>query len=147
MAPEVIARVCPRHRYMGVARLRDHRLAFTRKSIRTGTGVADVIQADGNTVWGVLYEISADELARMDRKEGYDWAYTRVEIPIQLQDGRKRAAVVYTVRYKEATEVLPSRQYLDQIIRAARVRGLPTTYVRQLEAVTTAGNGTICTED
>ena len=51
MAPEVITRLCPRARYLGVARLTDHRLAFTRRSVRTGTGVADIVPAPGKTVW------------------------------------------------------------------------------------------------
>ena len=29
MAPEAITRLCPRHQYLGAARLADHRLAFT----------------------------------------------------------------------------------------------------------------------
>jgi hypothetical protein len=63
MAPEVIARLSPQHRYLGVARLTDHRPAFTRRSVKTGTGVADVVPASGQMVWGVLYKIGDDELA------------------------------------------------------------------------------------
>jgi len=35
---------------------------------------ADIVWAPGEQVWGVLYEIAEDELAAIDRKEGYDWA-------------------------------------------------------------------------
>jgi gamma-glutamylcyclotransferase len=141
MAPEVIAPLCPQHRYLGVARLPDHRLGFTRRSVRTGTGVADVLQARGDMVWGVLYEISDDELAAIDRKEGYDWAYTRVELPVQLGGGGPACmAVTYIVRSKEPVEVPPSKRYLGRIIAAARQRGLPDAYVRRLEAVSAAGN-------
>jgi gamma-glutamylcyclotransferase len=139
MAPDVVARLCPRHRYLGPARLDDHRLAFTRRSVRTGTGVADVVPAPGHTVWGALYEIGDDELAAIDRKEGYDWAYTRVTLPVRpAGDGPERPAVVYTVAAKEPAEVPPSRQYLDRIIAAARERGLPVEYVTRLSEVITA---------
>ena len=74
MASEVIARLSPRHRYLGVACLADYRLAFTRRSVKGGTGVADIVWAPGEQVWGVLYEIAEDELAAIDREEGYDWA-------------------------------------------------------------------------
>jgi gamma-glutamylcyclotransferase (GGCT)/AIG2-like uncharacterized protein YtfP len=141
MAPEVIARLCPGHRYLGVARLANHRMAFTRRSVKTGTGVADIVQAAGETVWGVLYEIDDSELTAIDRKEGHGWAYTRVVLPVQLEaGGPERMAVAYTVVSKESTEVPPSRQYLDRMIRAAWARGLPSGYVERLEAVSTAEN-------
>jgi gamma-glutamylcyclotransferase (GGCT)/AIG2-like uncharacterized protein YtfP len=85
MAAEVMEVMCPRGRFGGVARLDGYRLAFTRRSIKTGTGVADVIHASNETVWGVLYEIEDEELPAIDRKEGYGWAYTRVTCPVQLE--------------------------------------------------------------
>jgi hypothetical protein len=54
---------------LGAARLADHRLAFTRRSVKTGTGVADIVPAPGETVWGALYELGDGELAAIDRKE------------------------------------------------------------------------------
>lgn len=143
MAPGVIARLCPRHHYLGVARLADYRLAFTRRSVKTGTGVADIVQDPGETVWGVLYGIGDDELAVIDRKEGQGWAYTRVLLPVQLiEDGQEHAAVTYTVASKEPTEIPPSRQYLGRVIAAARERGLPGSYVERLKAVSAVENPT-----
>jgi gamma-glutamylcyclotransferase len=138
MASDVMARLCPRHRYLGSARLDDHRLAFTRRSVRTGTGVADVVPAPGQAVWGALYEIGDDELAALDRKEGYDWAYTRVTLPVRPAGGPGRPALVYTVAAKQTPEILPSREYVDRIIAAARERGLPGEYITQLSATITA---------
>jgi gamma-glutamylcyclotransferase len=136
MAAETIARLCPRHRYLGVARLDDYRLAFRRRSVRTGTGVADVIPAPGATVWGTLYLIEDDELSRLDRKEGYDWAYTRTTLPVRLEaSGPERAAIVYAVRDKERTDIPPSPRYLSELVAAAHARGLPASYINDLEAV------------
>jgi gamma-glutamylcyclotransferase (GGCT)/AIG2-like uncharacterized protein YtfP len=136
MASDVITRLCPQHRYVGIACLVDHRLAFTRRSVKTGTGVADVVQAPGETIWGVLYELVDDELTALDRKEGYGWAYTRVILPVQLEaDGLEYTAVTYTVISKEPTEIPPSRQYLGKVIAAARERELPHQYVEQLRSV------------
>jgi gamma-glutamylcyclotransferase len=139
MAANVIARLCPQHRFLGPARLEDYRLAFTRRSVRTGSGVADIVHAPGQRVWGVLYEISDDELAAIDRKEGYGWAYTRVTLPVRLEaNDAEHHAAVYTVLSKESAEIPPSRQYLGQIASAARERGLPGRYIEQLKAVCTA---------
>lgn len=141
MTPAVIRRLCPQHRYLGVARLADHRLSFSRRSVKTQTGVADIVQAPGETVWGVLYEIDDNGLAAIDRKEGHDWAYIRVSLPVRLEaGGPERTAVIYTVRFKEPAQVPPSREYLDLVIAAARERGLPGPYIERIEAISAAGN-------
>ena len=141
MAPDIIMRLCPQHCYLGVARLANHRLSFTRRSMKTNTGVADIVQAPGETVWGVLYRIDDDGLAAIDRKEGHNWAYTRVSLPVRLEaGGPERTAVTYTVRSKEPTQVPPSREYLDLVIAAGRERGLPGPYIERLEAISVADN-------
>jgi gamma-glutamylcyclotransferase (GGCT)/AIG2-like uncharacterized protein YtfP len=140
MDPAEIVKRCPHRRYLGVARLPDHRLAFTRKSVRTNSGVADIIPEPGRTIWGVLYEISDDELAAIDRKEGYGWAYERVTNPVWLQQGKeKRIAIMYTViaSQRQQEHVLPSRKYMETIISAAKERELPPQYINQLEDVET----------
>jgi gamma-glutamylcyclotransferase len=134
MSPTVMSANCRRHRFLGVARLADHRLMFNRRSVRTGTGVADVVPAKGISVWGALYEVDEDDLSAIDRKEGYDWAYTRAPLAVQLYDqGSEHVALTYTVRRKEPTEVCPSPEYLDGLIDAARELGLPEGYLRFLE--------------
>lgn len=100
------------------------------------TGVADVIPARNETVWGALYEIEDDEFTAIDRKEGCGWVYTRVICPVLLEtSGQSQVAVVYTVRVKEPAEVTPSRQYLDRLIAAAHERRLPKAYVEKSEAM------------
>jgi gamma-glutamylcyclotransferase (GGCT)/AIG2-like uncharacterized protein YtfP len=138
MASEVIVRACPRHRFSGVARLDRHRLAFTRRSIRTGTGVADVVPAENESVFGVLYEVDEQELAALDRKEGYGWAYIRITRPVVVEaGGPDQIAAIYTVRVKELAEVRPSRQYLDRLIAAGCERRLPEEYIDKLETMIT----------
>lgn len=117
-----------------VGQPRDPCLMFNRRSIRTGTGVADVVPAAGESVWGVLYEVDDAELALLDRKEGYDWAYVREPLAAELAgDGSRQRAVTYTVRDKEPVEVNPSNDYLEGIISAAIERGLPSGYVDSLK--------------
>jgi gamma-glutamylcyclotransferase (GGCT)/AIG2-like uncharacterized protein YtfP len=135
MADEVMAELCPGHRLLGIAELPAHRLAFTRRSIRTGTGVADVVPDAGASVWGVLYELDDAGLEALDRKEGNGWAYERVPVLVRLTgEGADLAAVTYRVCEPEAAEVTPSREYLDGLIAAAHGRGLPSSYTAELEA-------------
>jgi gamma-glutamylcyclotransferase (GGCT)/AIG2-like uncharacterized protein YtfP len=139
MAESVIAEFCPGHRLLGVAELPDHRLAFTRRSIRTGTGVADAVPAPGHQLWGVLYELSESDLATLDRKEGNGWAYQREAVAVRPVTTRAATwAVLYRVREPEDAEVAPSPEYLELLLDAAGSRGLPTVYVSELEAVAAA---------
>ena len=133
MADAVMTENCPPHRFLGVARLPDHRVMFNRRSVRTGTGVADVMPAGGESVWGVLYEVDEAGLASLDRKEGYDRAYRREPLAVELaSDGSRQLAMTYSVREKEPVEVQPSESYLESILSAADERGLPAAYVEAL---------------
>jgi gamma-glutamylcyclotransferase (GGCT)/AIG2-like uncharacterized protein YtfP len=122
-------------RILGVARLDDHRLAFTRRSVRTGTGVADVVPAPGESVWGALYELDPDQAAALDAKEGLGWAYGRVSRRVRTEGGEHVDAFLYTVLEKEPQEVPPSEAYLAGLLRGARDRGLPPDYVHTLETL------------
>jgi gamma-glutamylcyclotransferase len=136
MAAETMARLCPGHRFAGVAELRGHRLAFTRRSLRTGTGVADIVPAAGHSVWGVLYELDDAMIATLDEKEGNGWAYERGPVEVH-RDGDPQAldALAYRVIAREDAEVRPSREYLHGLLGAARERALPDRYVAALGAM------------
>jgi cation transport regulator ChaC len=120
---------------------RSFRLAFTRRSVRTGTGVADVVEAPGCTVWGVLHEIGERDIMVLDHKEGQGWAYMRDHVTVRLKSGSEQQAVAYIVRAKEPAMVPPSRAYLGGLVTAARDRGLPASYIRYLTAMEAADRG------
>ncbi len=129
MSAQVMQAASPGHRALGRARLPGHRLAFTRRSVRTGSGVADVVGDPQNTVWGVLYELADGDLETLDRKEGAGWAYERQEIRVYGEDGSPHDAVAYVVIEKSSEQIPPSGEYAQQLIAAARERGLPEDYV------------------
>jgi len=129
MAEGVMQAHCPRHVFAGIGELPDHRLAFTRRSVRTGTGVADVVVDAGSSVWGVLYEV--EDLAGLDAKEGAGWAYVHYEVTVRVGDD-VRKATTYKVREPEPTQVRPSDVYVAGILEAARERGLPASYVESI---------------
>jgi gamma-glutamylcyclotransferase len=115
---------CPRHRYLGPARLDGFRVEFRRRSIRWAGGAADIVPAAGESVWGALYEVPEGELDRLDRKEGEGFAYRRRAVEVEHR-GEPRAAVAYEVIDKEPDEVEPTPEYLELLRAAARERGLP----------------------
>jgi gamma-glutamylcyclotransferase (GGCT)/AIG2-like uncharacterized protein YtfP len=147
--PEQMRIRCPGHRVVGLAELRDHRLTFPLTSHDWGGGVASVGLAHGESVWGAVYELSAADLATLDRYEGYRGPgdqhnlYDRETVSVQLvraDDGsfpRRLQAWIYVAR--PANPSPPSRRYLDAILRGARHHRLPDEVVAKLAATPVAG--------
>ena len=133
MAAAVIEAACPRHRYLGRARLPRHRLAFTRRSVRTGTGVADLLPDPEGSAWGVLYELGAEGLAALDRKEGAGWAYERRDVRVFSDDDTAHEAVAYFVIAKSPEPIEPSAGYLAALLDAGRERELPAEHLTAVE--------------
>ncbi len=127
---------CRSSRSLGSACLDEHRLAFTRRSVVSGTGVADVVSDPHQQVWGVVYELDDKELDVLDRKEGHGWAYTRERKRVRLTvDGSPHDAILYTVLVKERSEVPPSPAYLNSLIAAAEHHAFPHDYLVMLKAI------------
>jgi gamma-glutamylcyclotransferase (GGCT)/AIG2-like uncharacterized protein YtfP len=155
MGARAMELACPGHRFLGVAELRGHRLAFTRRSLRTGTGVADIIAAPGESVWGALYALHDVHVAAIDEKEGNGWAYERRAVrvivagarelgeaggPCEAGDsGGELEAFAYAVIARDGEHVAPSHEYLQALLDGARERGLPEDYVAALGAVASTG--------
>ena len=140
--PDQMRERCPAHRVVGVAVLRDHKLFFPRFSEHWGGGVASLQLSHGNDVWGVLCELSDEDLRALDACEGfgvsgdahnrYEREHTWVDL-VRPEDGsvpRRVRAWVYLAR--PANPSLPSRRYLDALIKGARAHRLPDDYVTML---------------
>jgi cation transport regulator ChaC len=131
MAAEEMAAFAPGARFVGVARLPGYRLELRRRSVRWRGGAADVVESEGDEVWGVVYELP--DLSLLDRKEGAGFAYRRREVRVE-RHGESHAALAYEVIDKEPDEVAPTREYAALLLRAARERGLPSDWLRELAA-------------
>lgn len=145
MCPKTMESYSPRAELVSAARAVDFRLRFSRRSTRTGTGVADIVPAHGFSVWGVLYSISAASLEELDQKEGVrlkEQAYERFDLTVADATGRQYTAVSYRVRTPADIEVAPSSEYLDVIQQAAFKRGLPPGYLQFLAQLGCEANDT-----
>jgi len=119
-----------------VARLDNYELNFD-KVTRGGTGSANIVPADGQTVWGVLYRLSEPQLRTLDRFEGVPEHYRRSEVNVTDAEGNKVGAQVYLAR-KVRKGLKPDRHYLSRIIQGAEEHNLPADYITQLKKITPA---------
>ena len=119
-----------------VARLDNYELNFN-KVTRGGTGSANLVPAEGQTVWGVLYRLSEQQSRALDRFEGVPEHYRRSEVNVTDAQGNKLGAQVYLAR-KVRKGLKPDRHYLARIVQGAEEHGLPADYVAQLKKVVSA---------
>lgn len=120
------------HRFLGPARLDGYRLALTRRSIRWGAGVLDLVESPREAVWGALYELTDGSLERLDAKEGAGFAYRRIEVEPEL-GGQRRRALAYEVIEKAPEAVPCAPEYAALVLAGARERGLPAAWLGRLE--------------
>lgn len=93
---------------------------------------ADIVEAPGEHVWGVLYLLPLRKFVRLDASEGRQYAYLWADV--EDQDGKTVRALTYFVAYP-APEGCPSRGYLELIRTAVKERGMPESYVAFLDRV------------
>jgi gamma-glutamylcyclotransferase len=135
MDPQTFRRRCSGARPLGRARLPGYQLAFNRYSRQRRGGSADVVEDASSTVWGVLYEVDEACIASMDRVEGVPTAYRRQRVKILDSAGEPQEATTYVA--SPTGDFLPSRSYLEVILRGARAYGLPPEYIAHLERLRT----------
>lgn len=125
----------PHFELVGEAVLRDHRLAFTRRSAGRGGGVADLIPAPGSVVRGVLYRIPRVYLKDLDEREGvFTGHYQRTWVAVEALGVPFEDVLTYTVVNKAPREIPPSPEYAGLILDGARGL-LSVPYVEELEAL------------
>jgi gamma-glutamylcyclotransferase len=113
------------------AELKNYELVFNKK-VRGGTASANVRQAPGKSVHGVLYRIPEAAYRSLDRYEGAPEHYRRIEVRVNASDGREMNAQVY-IASKVEKGLKPAGHYLQTIVEGATEHGLPGEYVEQIK--------------
>lgn len=130
---------CPSARLVTIARLADHRLAFTLESRNTWRGgVADVRPAPGDHVWGALWLIAGDESHGLDTQEGLfrdPPAYRRYRVTVETPAGDVVSCRCYQVLAPDPDGFAPSPAYRETLLRGARALALPEDYIARLESI------------
>jgi hypothetical protein len=130
---------CPASAVVAVGRLAGHRLAFPRRSPVRNCAVASIVATAGSAVWGVLYAMDADDLAALDRREGWfpdrpaESRYRRSGVTVESDRGPVESVTYIAVPSPDPG--LPSAAYLRHIVDGARHHRLPEEYIAMLEAI------------
>lgn len=136
---ERLRATCPDARFVSVARLADHRLAFSIESRNTWHGgVADARPAAGEEIWGALWLIDAAGSRALDEHEGLfrvPPAYRRITVEVTTPAGDVVRCRSYAVVDPDPAGFPPSPAFKQTLLRGARQIGLPEAYIARLEAI------------
>lgn len=118
----------------GTGYLVGRRLTFDKLG-RDGSGKCDAELTGRNSdrVYGVLYEISADDKTALDRVEGLGRGYKEERIEVVAHVGAV-TAITYIATQKERL-LRPFHWYKAVTVAGALEHGLPVDYVKRLRAV------------
>jgi gamma-glutamylcyclotransferase (GGCT)/AIG2-like uncharacterized protein YtfP len=132
-----MTRRCPTCKTLKIGCLEGYRLAFNYYSSGWNGGVADIVVDAESEVWGLIYELSKEDLQCLDNCEGYPDVYTRFQTSIKTRSGTISNVWVYTVVQKK-NFVPPTKAYIEIIKSAALRFQFPETYLSYLETVETS---------
>jgi gamma-glutamylcyclotransferase (GGCT)/AIG2-like uncharacterized protein YtfP len=119
---------CPSAQLVGPGQLDGYRLAFAGRSAAWGGGVATVMRDRDRCVDGLVWEISAEDLAELDRYEGHPFSYARKRLLVWL-DGRRRQVQVYIKPAPQMTR--PSGEYFQVLSDAYSRHGFDAKALRR----------------
>ena len=132
---------CPGATFIAAARLDEYRLCFPRWSAIRTSAVAGIEPAEGEAVWGALYEVTQRDLERLDLFEGYapagnpeSNAAQRVTVNVERLDGVSVMAEAH-VAVPMDDPGQPSRTYLLVLARAAKEISFPDEYIAKLKSL------------
>lgn len=137
---------CPSVRVIAIAKLAEHRLVFTHYAKDRGCGTCDALPEAGQEVWGVIYDISDEDLSRLDKNEGYrpertrsENSYVRERREVYRGGDKTQPMLVWLYFANRQPKVPPpNAAYMKSLIEGATHWGLPEDYVKQVKQVKTA---------
>jgi gamma-glutamylcyclotransferase (GGCT)/AIG2-like uncharacterized protein YtfP len=136
MLTERLVHRCASARPVAPAVLENHALAFSKIG-SDGSGKATIVDRADEEVFGVVFTLDPSELALLDRFEGKDRGYDRIDdcAVRHLKDDATISACTYKAppAFRDAS-MIPFDWYHALVIAGARQHGLPEDYVARLAA-------------
>lgn len=124
---------------------KEYRLDFSRFSKKWDGSVATVVPDSKEYVWGVLWQLSMDDMASLDKQEGVrendKGVYKAFNANIVTSDGMNVTCRSYMLVKQPEKQVplpverRPSKAYKQTILNGARESNIPLDYLEELEKI------------
>jgi gamma-glutamylcyclotransferase (GGCT)/AIG2-like uncharacterized protein YtfP len=116
-------------KFVAVVYLEGFKFVYDGYSEKRKGSVANIVECSGEKVWGVLYEITENAEKKLDENEGYPFTYQKRYVTVKDKEGKEYKAFVYLRKPQEIGK--PSKDYMNQIIKAAYAHKLPSSYIEK----------------
>jgi len=123
---------CPDSQFIKAVYLKNAEFRYDGQSKKwDNKAVANIVSADGQKVWGGLFEVSDNDLAELDSPlcEGFPKSYGKKIVQVNDAEGKVYDAWVY-FRIGEIKGE-PSGRYRNVILEGANNCNLPEDYIRK----------------
>lgn len=111
-----------------------YRLKFNKTpGPRPGTGYSNITPAAKEYVEGVVYLLAKRNMSCLDRYEGVPEHYVRQNIIVWNIDRHRWVKAVAYIAARTDDSLEPPREYLEEILEAARTIGLNPEWIARLE--------------
>jgi len=129
---------CHKPKAIAIARLADHKLAFFGHSETWDGGEETVTSQPGETLFGVVYQLSSSDSdlfdsCQGDRQDGTG-AYFHSPAEVIGEDGKTYPVLLYK-KTEQGLPQSPSTEHLAFIIAGATAHGLPQGYIDDLKKI------------
>jgi gamma-glutamylcyclotransferase len=129
--PTQLKRRAPEHKFVEKAYLPDHTLHFCRWSSQWRCGLGSITPSQGDKVWGVILEITDEDLKILDEFEGEvpQGAFRHLQVTVVTEAGEK--VLVTTHAATPIGKFKPKEHYLDWVIKGVTHWKLPQECLEQ----------------
>ena len=132
MSSDYIRDYCPSAKFVARAMLANFHIEFRRYSTNLSGGISSIIEAPGERVYGVLYDIAEEELLALDVLENVpEGIYRRDRFLVMREDNQWVAADLYRVSNPDGPYT-PAKSYVDYMVAGAKEHGIDAVYTDAL---------------
>ena len=127
---------CPSARFACVARLPGYGFGIARHSRLRDCGTANIYADPRREVWGIVYDVTENDMGTMDRFED---GYSREKVLVHNINGNASPLeVIVYIAPKETGVPLPNAEYKRLMLEGAHYWKLPAEYCLMLEQIQAA---------
>lgn len=124
---------CPSVKAAAVVKLDGYELTLHKRSKKDGSGKCNLCERQGSTAYGVVYELDAAEIAALDAIEGK--GYNRRQMPARFAEVPPPVCTYLADSSAIDQSLRPFHWYKKLVLAGANYHGMPSEYIRTIEAV------------
>lgn len=131
MHPRQMAKGSPAARVLGPGLVEGFRLTFSVYSDRWKGGAANIMPDEGGRVWGVVWDVPEEDVAKLDTFVGHPTFYRHDDVAVRIADSLETCRT-YRIAHQHGY-VKPDPGYVQLLRSAIREQGLPVEALDLLE--------------